>query len=96
MAVYKPTLCHPFGGGLDVRIAPRGTDALGTVGSTDAELITPLGYLSCRVETSNVPVTGYSVALYTTNHELLFPLPAIQQSDGHENVTPYISPLSEI
>ena len=82
MAVYKPTLCHPFGGGLDIRTAPRGTAADGVVVDPystprPADPLSgwgaPIGYLSCRVETSNVPITGYSVALYTANHERLFP-----------------------
>ena len=85
MAVYKPTLCYPFTNGLDIRTGiNKYSDNTGSATPVD-----PAKYITCKVETSNVPVIGYSVALFSSKHKQIFPVE--QPSNG-----PYVSPIYEL
>ena len=68
MAVYKPTLCYPFSNGMDIRTGVQNISETGV-------LVDPAQCVTCRIETSNVPITGYSVALFSSAHEQIFPRP---------------------
>lgn len=85
MAVYKPTLCYPFSNGLDIR---AGVQKISETGA----LVDPAQCLTCRIETSNVAITGYSVALFSTAHEQIFP----KVFEDTTNKIPYVSPISEL
>ena len=83
MAVYKPTLCYPFAKGLDIRTG------VGEFNSNGG-FVDPAQFLTCRIETSNVNIVGYSIALYSASHERLFP--KVFDSEGKA----YVSPISEL
>ena len=87
MAVYKPTLCYPFSNGVDIRTGVRAIGASG-------ELRDPAQSVTCRVETSNVSISGYSIALYSSAHEQIFPHP--DAFEDPVNKIPYVSPISEL
>lgn len=57
MAIFKPTDCSPFNGTFDI-----------SENSADLPII-----FECKVDTSNTIVTGYSIEIYDSNNELVFP-----------------------
>lgn len=81
MAVYKPTYCYPHLSAVDARVVDnpyRGLIARSVSGA-------PAKFIGCRVDTSNTPISGYSVRLLDEAGNKLFPL-------GNE----YISPITEL
>lgn len=73
MAVYKATYCYPYLNTLDIRVS-----------ATDPAAV-PAEYLGCKIDTSNSPITGYSVRLLDDNNNQIFPVQA-----------EHISPISEL
>ena len=73
MAVYKATYCYPYLNTLDIRVS-----------ATDPAAV-PAEYLGCKIDTSNSPITGYSVRLLDDNNNQIFPVQAGR-----------ISPISEL
>ena len=73
MAVYKATYCYPYLNTLDIRVS-----------ATDPAEV-PAEYLGCKIDTSNSPITGYSVRLLDDNNNQIFPVQA-----------EHISPISEL
>ena len=78
MAVYKATYCYPFLTSYDVRLASFNT----FTGQAEK----PVKWLSCKVDSSNKTITGYSIRILNEYNEVIFPV------EGHE----YISPISEL
>ena len=62
MSVYKATYCYPFLNALDIRTAAR------------SYVMQPVQCLSCKVDTSNKNITGYSIRILDANNNVLFPL----------------------
>ena len=75
MAVYKSTHCYPFINNIDV----RNTLVKGTSEATYKEL-------SCKVNTSNKNVTGYSIRILDEDNNVVFPVSSSIK----------ISPISEL
>lgn len=75
MAVYKSTHCYPFINNMDV----RNTLVKGTSEVTYKEL-------SCKVNTSNKNVTGYSIRILDEDNNVIFPVSSSIK----------ISPISEL
>lgn len=75
MAVYKSTNCYPFMNNIDVRT----TLVKGVNEVTCREL-------SCKVDTSNINVTGYSIRILDENNNVVFPVSSSLR----------ISPISEL
>lgn len=75
MAVYKSTNCYPFMNNIDVRT----TLVKGINEVTCKEL-------SCKVDTSNTNVTGYSIRILDENNNVVFPVSSSLR----------ISPISEL
>ena len=73
MAVYKATYCYPYLNTLDIRVA-----------ATDPAAV-PAEFLGCKIDTSNSPITGYSIRLLDDNGKQIFPVQA-----------EHISPISEL
>lgn len=73
MAVYKATYCYPYLNTLDIRVA-----------ATDPAAV-PAEYLGCKIDTSNSPITGYSIRLLDDDNNQIFPVQA-----------EHISPISEL
>jgi hypothetical protein len=80
MAVYKATYCQPFSGAVDPNAL------LDQVGQT---LTAPSLDLSCQIDTSNKSVTGYSITVWGSDNNQIFP------STDADSATA-ISPISEI
>ena len=76
MAIYKPTDCSPFNGTFDV-----------SENSADLPII-----FECKVDTSNTIVTGYSIEIYDSNNELVFPSEGRTSGPIESNIT-YLSDL---
>ena len=76
MAIYKPTDCSPFNGTFDI-----------SKNSADLPII-----FECKIDTSNSPVTGYSIEIYDSNNSLIFPPTSREQGPVKNNVT-YLSDL---
>lgn len=76
MAIYKPTDCSPFNGTFDI-----------SKNSADLPII-----FECKVDTSNTVVTGYSIEIYDSNNDLIFPSSSKEQGPIKSNVT-YLSDL---
>lgn len=75
MAVYKSTHCYPFINNMDV----RNTLVKGTSEVTYKEL-------SCKVNTSNKNVTGYSIRILDEDNNVIFPVSSSIK----------VSPISEL
>ena len=73
MAVYKATYCYPYLNTLDIRVAATYPAAV------------PAEFLGCKIDTSNSPITGYSIRLLDDNGKQIFPVQA-----------EHISPISEL
>lgn len=81
MAIYKPTNCSPYLATLD----------LVSVTQADAEP----HYFMCKVDTSNVKVTAYSIVVYNEENTQVFPVDV----SGDPITTPrytYVSDLSAL
>lgn len=76
MAIYKPTDCSPFNGTFDI-----------SKNSADLPII-----FECKADTSNTVVTGYSIEIYDSNNDLIFPSSSKEQGPIKSNVT-YLSDL---
>lgn len=76
MAIFKPTDCSPFNGTFDI-----------SENSADLPII-----FECKVDTSNTIVTGYSIEIYDSNNELVFPSENREIGPVISNVT-YLSDL---
>lgn len=76
MAIYKPTDCSPFNGTFDI-----------SKNSSDLPIV-----FECKIDTSNSPVTGYSIEIYDSNNSLIFPPTSREQGPIKNNVT-YLSDL---
>ena len=76
MAIFKPTDCSPFNGTFDI-----------SKNSADLPII-----FECKVHTSNTIVTGYSIEIYDSNNELVFPSENREIGPVESNVT-YLSDL---
>ena len=76
MAIFKPTDCSPFNGTFDI-----------SENSADLPII-----FECKVDTSNTIVTGYSIEIYDSNNELVFPSENREIGPVESNVT-YLSDL---
>lgn len=76
MAIFKPTDCSPFNGTFDV-----------SQNSADLPII-----FECKVDTSNTIVTGYSIEIYDSNNELVFPSGNREIGPVSSNIT-YLSDL---
>lgn len=76
MAIYKPTDCSPFNGTFDI-----------SKNSADLPII-----FECKVDTSNTIVMGYSIEIYDSNNNLIFPPTSREQGPVKNNVT-YLSDL---
>ena len=78
MAIYKPTDCSPFNGTFDI-----------SKNSSDLPIV-----FECKVDTSNSPVTGYSIEIYNSNNEIIFP--GVNRATGpiESNVT-YLTDLKK-
>ena len=76
MAIYKPTDCSPFNGTFDI-----------SKNSSDLPIV-----FECKIDTSNSPVTGYSIEIYDSNNSLIFPPTSREQGPVKNNVT-YLSDL---
>ena len=75
MAVYKATHCYPMLNNFDARIVAT------------AERTKPAEYLKCKIDTSNKPITGYSIRILDSLNNQLFPY-----GDSYAQ----ISPVSEL
>ena len=71
MAIYKPTDCSPFNGTFDI-----------SKNSSDLPIV-----FECKIDTSNSPVTGYSIEIYDSNNSLIFPPTSREQGPVKNNVT---------
>ena len=78
MAVYKATYCYPFLTSYDTRLAAKNIPL--------EPNYKPVKWLSCKIDTSNKDITGYSVRILNEYNEVIFPV------NGQE----YISPISEL
>ena len=67
MAVYKSTRCYPFMNNIDIRIA-----------QTNASNAYPAQFLTCKVDTSNKNVTGYSIRVLDEDNNQIFPFDILQ------------------
>lgn len=76
MAVYKATYCYPFLNSLDPRTV------------LDSDLRGTAKYLQCKIDTSNMDITGYSIRIIDENGNTIFPLT--------NNNLLEISPVSEL
>lgn len=76
MAVYKSTNNYPFMNNIDIRTA-----------LADASSIYPVQYLTCKVDTSNKNVTGYSIRILDEDNNQIFP---------YSNDDFKISPIKEL
>ena len=76
MAVYKSTRCYPFMNNIDIRIA-----------QTNASNAYPAQFLTCKVDTSNKNVTGYSIRVLDEDNNQIFPYSTDKMR---------ISPISEL
>ena len=77
MAVYKSTQCYPFLNNIDIRTALMNA-------SSDK----PVQILTCKVDTSNKNITGYSIRVLDENNNVVFP--------PKERTNLKISPISEL
>ena len=75
MAVYKPTYCYPYLNAVDIRTAISLQD------------FHPTKTLTCKIDTSNTEITGYSIRLLDEANNQIFPV---------DNGQPRISPISEL
>ena len=76
MAVYKSTRCYPFMNNIDIRIA-----------QTNASSTYPVQFITCKVDTSNKNITGYSIRVLDEDNNQVFP-----KNKGEVK----ISPISEL
>lgn len=65
MAIYKPTDCSPFNGTFDI-----------SNNSTDIPI-----FLECKVDTSNSVVNAYSIAIFNSENEQIFPTAGTKFAD---------------
>lgn len=75
MAVYKATYCYPFLNTIDTRV------------TVAEDLKTKAQFLKCKVDTSNIDITGYKIRILDENNNQIFPL---------NNEEGKISPVSEL
>jgi len=62
MAVYKPTYCYPFLNTIDIRLGITQDNNL------------PCEFLKCKVDSSNINITGYKIRLLDGNNNQIFPI----------------------
>lgn len=74
MAVYKATHCYPMLNNLDARVV------------VTSEETKPVEFLKCKIDTSNKPITGYSVRILDSLNNQLFPVDGVV----------HVSPISEL
>lgn len=79
MAVYKSTRCYPFLSNIDIRTA-----------QTDGQNNFPAQFLTCKVDTSNKNITGYSMRVFDEENNQIFPYP------GNRPYQTKISPITEL
>lgn len=75
MAVYKATYCYPFLNTVDSRVT------LSSAFRSTAQ------YLKCKVDTSNINITGYKIRILDTDNNVVFPI----DEEQHK-----ISPIQEL
>lgn len=80
MAVYKATYCQPYLNAVDPEAL------LAEVGTSSTA---PFVALSCRIDTSNKNVTGYSITVWDSDNNVVFPSANADQGR-------LISPISEL
>lgn len=73
MAVYKATYCYPFLNTVDARV------------TVSEAFKTTAQYLKCKVDSSNINVTGYKIRILDGDNNVIFPL-----DEGN------ISPIAEL
>ncbi len=76
MAVYKSTHCYPFLSNVDIRLA-----------QVEGNNNYPVQFLTCKVDTSNKNITGYSIRVLSEDNKQVFPF---------NNGKAIISPISEL
>lgn len=74
MAVYKPTYCQPYLSSVDPRCAVSSEDLVENSGTYSFDFKPKFECLSCKVDTSNINVTGYSIKLLDENNNVIFPV----------------------
>ena len=67
------------------------TDCSPFNGTFDLSADLPIVF-ECKIDTSNSPVTGYSIEIYDSNNSLVFPSGSREQGPVKSNVT-YLSDL---
>ena len=78
MAVYKATYCYPFLTSYDVRLANLNL----LTGQSEKSV----KWLSCKIDSSNKNITGYSIRILNEYNEVIFPVTKEKK----------ISPISEL
>lgn len=78
MAVYKATYCYPFLTSYDVRLA--------NLNSLTGQSEKSVKWLSCKIDSSNKDITGYSIRILNEYNEVIFPVTKEKK----------ISPISEL
>ena len=76
MAVYKATYCYPFLTSYDTRLTASEVPL-----NPDYK---PVKWLSCKIDTSNKDITGYSVRILNEYNDTIFPL------KGQEHISPIV------